>query len=165
MAQQDANDLEKEHMQQLEYKETLGSQGAAEDKTVTFTAAEERSLTKKFDLNVVPLVSVLYLLSYLDRSNIGNAKTAGMQTALKLSSADYTWLLTMFYISYIVFEPAGLGWKIFRPRYWVSAIVMAWGILAMCQAATTSWAGLMVCRFLMGAVEACYGPGVPLYLR
>jgi len=53
---------------------------------------------------MLPVVCGLYVLSYLDRGNIGNAKTAGAQTALHLSSVQWTWVLNSFYICYVVFE-------------------------------------------------------------
>ena len=52
----------------------------------------------------------------------------------------------------------------FKPHKWVAFTVLAWGAISTCQAATTNWAGLMVCRVGLGIVEAMYGPGVPLYL-
>lgn len=56
-----------------------------------------------------------------------------------------------------------MGWKAFKPHHWAAFCVFAWGAISTCQAAVTSWAGLMVCRVALGIVEAGYGPGVPLY--
>ena len=55
-------------------------------------------------------------------------------------------------------------WKILPPHIWASFIVFAWGLIATCQAATTTWAGEMVLRFLLGAAEAGFGPGIPYLL-
>ena len=57
-----------------------------------------------------------------------------------------------------------MGWKIFPPHRWAATAVLIWGIVSSVQAATTSWGGLMVCRFLLAIPEAMYGPAVPLYL-
>jgi hypothetical protein len=57
-----------------------------------------------------------------------------------------------------------LGWKAFKPHHRDAFAVFGWGIISTLQSAVTSWAGLMVCRFGLGIVEATYGPGVPLYL-
>jgi len=57
-----------------------------------------------------------------------------------------------------------MGWKVFPPHIWVTCAVLAWGTISSVQAATTSWPGLMVCRFLLAIPEAMYGPAVPLYL-
>jgi hypothetical protein len=67
-------------------------------------------------MNLVPLLMALYLLAFLDRSNIGNAKIAGMAKALDLNADRYSWLLTIFYISYILFQFQVLGWKRFPPQ-------------------------------------------------
>lgn len=126
------------------------------------------------------LNSLPVLLSFLDRGNIGNAKIAGMAKDLDLNSDRYTWLLTIFYIAYILFQfqvsgvtslllilltlYQGFMWKIIPPHIWASFIVLVWGIISTCQAATTNWAGEMSLRFLLGAAEAGFGPSIPFLL-
>lgn len=95
---------------------------SAQDELVQYDRALERRVVRKLDWHVVPLVAALCechahativslneqtdLLAFLDRSNIGNARIAGMEDDLRLGYGDrYTWLLTIFYISYILFEP------------------------------------------------------------
>lgn len=68
------------------------------------------------------------------------------------------------YIAYILFTFSILFWKIFPPHAWAAFVVFGWGIVATVQASTTSWAGMMVCRFLMGAFEEGFGPGIPYLL-
>lgn len=119
---------------------------------------------RKLDIHLIPLLSALYLLAFLDRSNIGNARIAGMEKDLRLSSPDYQWLLTIFYISYIVFAPLAIMWKVVPPHRWAAMCVLAWGTVSSVQAATHNWAGMMALRFLMGAAEIAYGPGVPYLL-
>jgi len=121
----------------------------------------EKRLVRKLDRRMVPLVMGFYLLAYLDRSNIGNAKIAGMQDEL---GGSYTWYLTIFYISYIIFEWLALMWKVLPPHYWATFCILGWGIVATLQSATFSWSGMMACRFFLGAFEAGYGPGVPYLL-
>ncbi|PBP25625.1 MFS transporter [Diplocarpon rosae] len=127
-------------------------------------AALEKLVVRKMDRNLIPLVMILYLLASLDRSNVGNARIAGMEEALDLDSASYEWLLTIFYISYIVFEPFGLMWKVIPPHRWAAFTVMGWAVCGTMQAATFSWAGMMAARFFLGAFEACFSPGVPFLL-
>ena len=64
----------------------------------------EKRVIRKMDFRIVPLVTALYVLAFLDRSNIGNAKIAGMEEDLHLEGNRYQWLLTIFYITYILFE-------------------------------------------------------------
>lgn len=87
-----------------------------------------------------------------------------MTEDLNLHGNRYQWLLTIFYITYILFAFQVLMWKIVPPHLWGSFIAIAWGLVATLQAATTSWAGEMVCRFFLGAAEAGFGPGIPYLL-
>jgi hypothetical protein len=124
----------------------------------------EARVRRKLDKHLIPLLSALYLLAFLDRSNIGNARIAGMEKDLNLDSDEYTWLLTIFYISYIVFAPLAIMWKVVPPHIWAAFCVLGWGLLSSVQAATHNWAGMMALRFLMGMFEIAYGPGVPYLL-
>ncbi|KAK6596412.1 transporter C1683.12-like protein 3 [Botrytis cinerea] len=69
-----------------------------------YTPDEERTVVRKFDRKLVVFVALLYMLSFLDRSNIGNAKIAGLERDLHLDSNKYEWVVTAFYIAYICFE-------------------------------------------------------------
>ncbi|KAI0477187.1 MFS transporter-like protein [Xylariaceae sp. FL0804] len=126
--------------------------------------ALEKRVRRKIDRVLVPLVMGLYLVAFLDRSNIGNAETAGMSDDLGFDDAKYQWLLTIFYIPYILFEWCALMWKAVPPHIWAFSCVLLWGIAATLQAAAFNWAGLMACRFFMAAAEAGYGPGIPYLL-
>ena len=66
------------------------------------------------------------LLDALDRGNIGNAIIAGMEKDLKISSAGYQWLLTIFYITYVIFEFSILLWKIFPPHMVAATVIFSW---------------------------------------
>ncbi|KAL1310975.1 hypothetical protein AAFC00_001195 [Neodothiora populina] len=124
----------------------------------------EARLKRKLDFNLLPLVFFLYLLASLDRSNIGNARIAGMEDDLDLVGDRYSWLLNIFYISYILFEFQILAWKCFKPHQWAAFVVFGWGVVSTCQAAVQSWAGEMVLRFFLGVCEAGYGTGIPFFL-
>jgi MFS family permease len=87
-----------------------------------------------------------------------------MEDNLDLSSSRYDWLLTIFYITYIIFQFQAFMWRLIGPHKWACFIIFAWGVVATCQAATNSWAGEMVLRFLLGAAEAGFGPSIPFLL-
>ncbi|KAF9695001.1 hypothetical protein EKO04_006742 [Ascochyta lentis] len=124
----------------------------------------EKRVRRKLDLNLIPLVSALYLLAFLDRSNIGNARIAGMETDLHFEEGDYDWLLNIFYISYILFGFLAIMWKVVPPHYWAAFCVFTWGLVSTVQAAANSWGAMMALRFIMGASEVAYGPGIPFLL-
>lgn len=76
----------------------------------------EKRLVRKIDIRIVPTVWILYTLSYLDRANIGNAKVGGLETALGLTSSQYSVVLLVFFVSYVVFEiPANMILTRVRP--------------------------------------------------
>ncbi|KAF8858509.1 major facilitator superfamily transporter [Acephala macrosclerotiorum] len=128
-----------------------------------YTPDEERAVVRKFDRNLVLFVAVLYMLSFLDRSNIGNAKIAGLDLDLDLDSNRYEWVIAAFYITYICFEWMSVLWKIIPAHIYVTAIVLSWGIVASLQSVATSFAGLLVLRILLGIGEAGF-TGIPFYL-
>lgn len=66
------------------------------------------------------------MLAFLDRGNIGNARIAGMAAELKLDTYRYTWLLNIFYITYIVFEFTVLLYKVFPPHVVAALVVFGW---------------------------------------
>lgn len=97
-------------------------------------------------------------------ADIGNAKIAGLQEDLELSSAQYEWVLTTFYITYILFEWMALMYRLVPPHIYVSLCVCGWGLVASFQCLATSFGGLVVLRALLGITEAAFAPGVPFYL-
>ena len=129
-----------------------------------YTDAEEQTVLRKFDRRLVLFIALLYMLSFLDRSNIGNARIAGLDTALSLTSSQYSWLLTAFYITYIAFEWMILLYRLVPPHIYISLCVLSWGLVASLQSVTTSFTQLVILRGLLGVTEAAFGPGVPFYL-
>ncbi|EMR85388.1 putative major facilitator superfamily transporter protein [Botrytis cinerea BcDW1] len=128
-----------------------------------YTPDEERTVVRKFDRKLVVFVALLYMLSFLDRSNIGNAKIAGLERDLHLDSNKYEWVVTAFYIAYICFEWMSILWKIIPAHIYITVIVLSWGIIASLQSIATSFAGLLVLRTLLGIGEAGF-TGIPFYL-
>lgn len=63
------------------------------------TPAEEAAVIRRLDLHLLPYVFLLYMLAVLDRSNLGNARTAGLNKAIDLKGFNYNWLGTIFYIA------------------------------------------------------------------
>lgn len=156
--------------------------GHDQSHAVYYTPEQEARVVRKLDLNLMTLFFFLCgyngmsalplphhktpgadcytfqdMLAFLDRSNIGNAKIAGMQKELSIDSDGYQWLLNIFYISYVVAEFAVILWKLFPPHFVGAVVVLGWGLVATVQAGTHSWSGMMALRFLLGAFEAAYG--------
>ena len=88
----------------------------------------------KLDLSLIPWLCLLYLLAFLDRTNIGNAKIDGLQTDLHhMSTGKYNATLSIFFVSYSVFEPlTNVALKRLRPSVFIPLImyVLCWETLA-----------------------------------
>ncbi|OJJ51155.1 hypothetical protein ASPZODRAFT_55979 [Penicilliopsis zonata CBS 506.65] len=151
-------------MQFQEFISRRGGGGGGASSALVWTTAEEKEVVKRFDRQLVPFLAFLYLLSFLDRSNIGNAKIAGLSEELPLSSSQYEWLLTIFYVTYILFEWMTLMYQVVPPHIYISLCVCGWGLAASLQSLATSFGTLMFLRALLGFAEAAFGPGVPFYL-
>ena len=83
-----------------------------------FDKKAESRLRLKIDLYIIPTVAILYLFCFIDRANIGNARLAGLETDLNLTGYDYNAILSVFYISYIIFEiPSNMCCKWIGPGW------------------------------------------------
>ncbi|RTE77700.1 hypothetical protein BHE90_007822 [Fusarium euwallaceae] len=121
-------------------------------------------IRRTFDRRLLPIVCCLYVLSYLDRGNIGNAKAAGAKEDLGLSDSDWSWVLNAFYICYVAFEWTNLFWKILPASKYVAVLCVLWGTAAMCSGASQNLGGLIATRALLGVFEAAFGAGAPYFL-
>lgn len=85
---------------------------------------EEKKLVRKVDMYLMPTIWIMYLLSYMDRTNIGNAKIAGMGDYLDLSDNDYALTINLFQIAYIIFSvPSNMLLSRWRPSLYIPSIV------------------------------------------
>ncbi|EXF83960.1 major facilitator superfamily transporter [Colletotrichum fioriniae PJ7] len=124
----------------------------------------EKSLLRKLDLKLLPAVGILYLLSFLDRSNVGNARIEGLTTDLNMSGNQYLTGLTLYFIGYVLFEiPCNIILKRTTPRFWLPTLTIAWGIVATLMGIVTNMAGFFVARFFLGVTESGLFPGVVYY--
>ncbi|KAG9091592.1 hypothetical protein FRC06_000494 [Ceratobasidium sp. 370] len=121
---------------------------------------EDRALLKKIDWRLLPILTSLYLLSFLDRANIGNAKSDGLTTDTHVVGANYNTSLALYFVGYVLWEvPANIVLKKFNPKVWLPTLTLAWGVVSICQGFVKSRAGLLV-RFFLGTAEAGLFPGV-----
>ncbi|KAF8868773.1 MFS general substrate transporter [Mucidula mucida] len=125
----------------------------------------ERRAVRKLDCAILPIMTMFYLLSFLDRANIGNARIAGLQADLGLTDHQYQICVTVLFVPYIFAElPANLLLRRIGPKFLMPALLTAWGIMVTLQGLVTSYAGLVVCRAFLGLVEGPMFPGIVLYL-
>ncbi|KAI4226796.1 MAG: hypothetical protein L6R40_008246 [Gallowayella cf. fulva] len=129
---------------------------------VVFSPAAERRLIFKIDLAVLPILFLLFLVSFVDRSNLANARIEGLERSLHIprTSNGYNIALFSFTIPYVLFEvPANMLLKRVKPNWWLSGLMFSWGICTMGQGFSQNLGGLATCRALMGLFESGFVPG------
>ncbi|GLB41654.1 putative MFS general substrate transporter [Lyophyllum shimeji] len=132
---------------------------------VDVSGVDERKLLRKIDIALIPWLSLLYLLSFLDRTSIGNAKLYNMTVDLHMTDTQYLLTLTIFFFSYAIFEvPSNIFLKRLRPSIWLSVLMLLWGVMMTLQGVVHNFGGLMGMRWMLGVFEAGLFPGVNYYL-
>ncbi|EFY96808.2 MFS transporter [Metarhizium robertsii] len=126
-----------------------------------FPLLPRQRLMKSSDLRLVTVLACLYVISLVDRVNISTAAVAHLNSDLALQTgARYSIVISAFFITYTVFQPLGtvLTRKI-GPRWFLSSIAMAWGLVMIGNGFVHSWQTLAGLRVLIGVFEAGYFPG------
>jgi D-galactonate transporter len=119
---------------------------------------------RKVAWRLLPFLFVCYICAYLDRVNIGFAKLA-MLDALGFSEAVYGFGAGVFFIGYFLFEiPSNLALHRFGARRTIARIMVIWGLVSAAMAWVETAPAFYLLRFLLGAAEAGFFPGVILYL-
>ena len=130
----------------------------------TLPAVEPNALMRKIAWRIMPLIMICYLFAFFDRINISFAKFQ-LQADLSLSDTAYGLGASLFVIGYVLFEvPSNLMLYRVGARRWIARIMISWGLATAAMVfVTTEWQfyGL---RFLIGAMEAGFAPGVLYYL-
>ncbi|KAJ0158722.1 putative transporter [Colletotrichum tanaceti] len=135
------------------------------EQSLAYDPVLERKLRLKIDLMVVPTVALLYLFCFIDRANIGNARIAGLEKDIDMRGLDYNATLSVFYISYIIFEiPANILCKIMGPGWFLPLTTLLFGVCSIGTAFVNTVPQLMGVRFLLGILEAGMLPGIAYYL-
>ena len=130
----------------------------------SFTLPIEAQSYNKIALRLIPFLILLYVISFLDRVNVGFAKLQ-MASDIGLSDTAYGLGAGIFFFGYCLFEiPSNLLLQRFGAKFWIARILVIWGIISMCMATVSSHTSFYVLRFLLGVAEAGFYPGIILYL-
>lgn len=125
---------------------------------------EERALVWKFDLRLLPVLAAMYLFNSLDKSNLGNAKTAGLEASLGLVGEQYSTLLSVFFVPYVLTAPfLGILGKKYGPSRVLPCMMFVFGCSTLLVASVTNFAGIMTLRWFLGMSESAFFPLVIYY--
>jgi MFS transporter, ACS family, tartrate transporter len=126
-------------------------------------SAIERATIRKVFLHIVPFTSLLYLICYVDRINVGFAALT-MNKDIGLTPTLYGWGAGIFFWGYCLFEvPSNVVLEKVGARLWICRIMITWGLLSGAMAFVTGPTSFIIVRFLFGVAEAGFAPGIFLY--
>jgi MFS family permease len=119
---------------------------------------------RKAAWRLIPLLCVAYIISYIDRTNVGFA-ALDMNAALGLTAKQFGFAAGMFSIGYCLFElPSNVALQKFGARRWLARIMVTWGLAAAATAFATGPTSYSVIRFITGVAEAGFYPGAIFYI-
>ncbi|BAE62149.1 unnamed protein product [Aspergillus oryzae RIB40] len=137
----------------------------------SFTPEEDKQIRRKIDRRFLFLIGMMYIIKTIDYTNAASVKVLqvgedrNILNELRMTSDEYNWVQSIYFISYIVFEvPSNLLLKRLTPRLWQSRIMLTWGIVLACHAAAKNKETLWAMRFLLGMCEAGMFPGIAAQL-
>ena len=137
---------------------------SASDAPIHAAPAADDALYRRVTWRIVGFLFVCYIFAFLDRINVGFAKM-GMQADLGFSEAVFGLGAGIFFVSYFLLEvPSNLALARFGARRWIARIMVTWGLLSVATLLVKTPTQFYVLRFLLGAAEAGFFPGVMLYL-
>ncbi|KAI0763577.1 MFS general substrate transporter [Trametes elegans] len=120
---------------------------------------------RKLDRRLLPCICLLYILSFLDRTTIGNANVAGLVANLRLTGLQYNICSRMFFVTYCVFGvPSNLMLKATSPSRWIPTLAFRWGVVLLCTAFVKEFCGLLSTRLFLGIPEAGLAPAIVSYI-
>jgi len=123
-----------------------------------------KRVTRKVALRLIPFLGVLYFFSFLDRVNVGFAALT-MNADLGLSALAFGVGSGIFFLSYVLCEvPSNLALERFGARLWIARIMISWGVISGLTAFVQGPVSFASVRFLLGAAEAGFFPGIIYYL-
>lgn len=127
------------------------------------TALEQRTM-RRVAWRIMPFMMICYLFAILDRGNVGMASLQMVQD-LGMTKAVFGFGASLFFFSYFLMEvPSNLALQRFGARRWIARIMITWGLVSAGMALVQGQNSFYVMRFILGAAEAGFFPGVLLYL-
>ncbi|KAL2842565.1 major facilitator superfamily domain-containing protein [Aspergillus pseudoustus] len=123
-------------------------------------AERERKFVRKIDVRLLPILMVMYVMNYIDRNALPQARVQGLEEDLNLSGYEYNIVLSLTFIGYILMQvPSNMLLSLTRPSIYLSCCMIAWGVASGATGAVHNFSGLAACRFILGVTEAPFFAG------
>ncbi|KAK3669763.1 hypothetical protein LTR78_010336 [Recurvomyces mirabilis] len=125
----------------------------------SYTTEQDKAVLRKIDLAVLPMICAVFFLQYLDKQSLSYASVFGLITDLGMTSKQYSWCSSIFYVGQLVAEfPVIYLMSRLHLTKFVGASIIIWGAICMCLAAPKNFAGFAAVRFLLGFAEGAVSP-------
>ena len=146
-------------------KEATAAVTTTKNETTLDTSEKaERALVWKFDVRILPVLAIMYLFNSLDKSNLGNAKTAGLEKTLGLKNEQYNIILSVFFVPYVLTAPfLGIAGKKYGPNRVLPIMMFSFGLCTVFVTAVMNFSGLLAIRWFLGMAESAFFPLVIYY--
>ncbi|EKG19221.1 Major facilitator superfamily [Macrophomina phaseolina MS6] len=120
----------------------------------------QKKLMRKVDWHLLPLLILMYLLNFLDRSNLAQARLGTLEEDLNMTGTDFNLATSILFVGYLLMQiPSNLLLTRIRPSMYLGICMGIWGTISAAQAATHSFGGLVAARFMLGFAEAPFFAG------
>jgi len=125
---------------------------------------QEKAIINKVAWRLIPFMVFAYLLCYIDRVNLGFAALT-MNKELGFTATMFGWGAGILFVGYFLFEvPSNVALQKFGARIWIARIMITWGIVSAAMSLVEGPTSFLITRFLLGAAEAGFFPGIIFYL-
>ncbi|KAI2605721.1 MFS general substrate transporter [Hypoxylon fragiforme] len=153
-------DPEKINETAISDKSSVADGEVHEDAAPEYTEEQYKQLKKKADRYLLPLMWLCYGIQQTDKTSIGTQATFGLRTDTGLQGQQYSWLTTIFYITYMIFEfPSNIILQRYLMGRTLSCYMICWGVVVLCIGFAQNFTQLITLRALQGMFECCISPG------
>ena len=124
----------------------------------------EARTMRRVTLRLIPFLILCYFVAFLDRVNLSFAALT-MNKDVSITPTVFGQAAGIFFISYFIFEvPSNLALEKFGARKWIARIMLTWGVISGCMAFVSGDTSFLIIRFLLGAAEAGFFPGIIFFM-
>lgn len=124
-----------------------------------------KQLLRKVDWHLLPMLILMYLLNFLDRNNLSQARLGTLEKDLGMKGTDFNLATSILFVGYLLMQlPSNLIITRVRPSLYLGLAMTIWGVISAAQGATHSFMGLIITRFFLGFAEAPFFPGAVFLL-
>lgn len=108
----------------------------------------DKKVLRKVDLRLMPILTLMYLLNFLDRANLAQARQGSLEEDLGMTGTDFNLATSIFFVGYLLMQlPSNMLLTRVRPSLYLSLAVMLWGVVSTCNGATQKFTDIVVTRF------------------